>query len=266
MCMCVSVVLRATAACSCMRVLGTCVSTLSFLQFTFRRIRFYSIMQLACVFKYILEFSTLVETTRRVTLSSSFFHSEFRSRSPILAFPAFSRSRLSFTFTSKETAYLSHRSQAIEIVHEAVLDRNAWEVVRERGKRPQFCDNWRLHPWNPSSSMLLEILNYHEWTAVARNIGSSWYELRNLQRQAGGVLELVKCRRSLCHSSTVRLSLAARVNRSHISPASTILQNSSLSPNSPKCFLINFVSFITLWLYLINTVECLASIVRSFIL
>lgn len=87
--------MRATAACpcSCMRVLGTCVSTLSFLQFTFRRIRFYSIMQLACVFKYILEFGTLVETTRRATLSSSFFHSEFRSRSPIFAFPLFAKRR-----------------------------------------------------------------------------------------------------------------------------------------------------------------------------
>lgn len=99
--------------------------------------------------------------------------------------------------------------------------------------------------------MLLEILNYHEGTAVARNIGSSWYELRNLRRQARGVLGLVKCKRSLCHSSNVRLSLAARVNRSHISSASTILQ-SSLSPISPKCFLINFVPFIIRALIIFN--------------
>lgn len=92
-CICVQRLQR--CPCSCMRVLGTCVSTLSFLQFTFRRIRFYSIMQLACVFKYILEFGTLVETTRRATLSSSFFrlHSEFRSRSPIFAYPLLAKRR-----------------------------------------------------------------------------------------------------------------------------------------------------------------------------
>lgn len=63
-----------------------------------RRIRFYSIMQLACVFKYILEFGTLAETTppRRTHhivfffFRLSFFHSELRSRSPILT-PSASR-------------------------------------------------------------------------------------------------------------------------------------------------------------------------------
>lgn len=99
-------VLRATAACPCscfwVHVYLHCLS------YNLRFVEYVStvIMQLACVFKYILEFSTLVETTRRATLSSSFFHSEFRSRSPILVSSRFSRSRPSFTFTHEETAYL----------------------------------------------------------------------------------------------------------------------------------------------------------------
>lgn len=88
-------------------------------------------MQLACGFKYILEFGTLVETTCRATLSSSFFHSEFRSRSPILAFPLFAKQhKLYPIFTHKEDALFVVFAfpadlEVIEIVHEAVLDCNA---------------------------------------------------------------------------------------------------------------------------------------------
>lgn len=149
-----------------MRVfLDTCVSTLSFLQFTLRRIRFYSIMQLACVFKYILEFGTLVETTRRATLSSSFFHSEFRSRSPILAFPAFREApridsrrfhRFHIRGCTLRRICISRPISSDRDSSRSDLDRNAWEVRDPPpvdGKRPQFRDNWRLHPWNPSSSI-----------------------------------------------------------------------------------------------------------------
>lgn len=121
----------------CMRVSGTCVSTLSFLQFTFCRIRFYSIMQLACVFKYILEFGTLVETTssRHTFVFVPSFRVSFAFADP--RFPAFreARRRLSPAFIHKGTLRricTFHRSHAIEIVHEAVLNAQCMRSARIR--------------------------------------------------------------------------------------------------------------------------------------
>lgn len=131
----------------------------------------------------------------------------------------------------------------IEIVHEAVFDCNVWEV-RDPPKRRNDLNFMITEDCIPEIRRArFDAARNSQLSRV--NGGCEKYrkqlvELRNPRRQARGVLGLVKCKRSLCRSSRVRFSLAARVNRNRISSASTTLQV-SLSPISLKCLPINLV-------------------------
>lgn len=63
-CVCSSLLVYRVRTCTCVNVFAACIYIV-LLIVNDRRIRFYNIMQLVCVIKYILEFDTLVKTIRR---------------------------------------------------------------------------------------------------------------------------------------------------------------------------------------------------------
>lgn len=141
--MCADSCMSMLVSCACRVRVGYVCIYIVFLTVYDRRIRFYSIMQLACVFKYILEFGTLIETTHRaaLTMFSSFvlsFRASFAFADPHSSVsPRCKLFRFFWPFfhSWRDALFVVFEfSVSIEIVRESFLDRNERE---RRGPLPE---------------------------------------------------------------------------------------------------------------------------------
>lgn len=120
-----------------------------------RRIRFYNIMQLACIFKYILEFGTLVETTHR-SPRTSYFRPSFprparSSANPLPPFPAGATRTSPFSVRhSRRRICFFRPPRSTKIVYRMLLivvgERDAIFRAEEETLLLNSHQNWRSHP------------------------------------------------------------------------------------------------------------------------